>query len=161
MAKVVLSLGSNVGDRFFYIHQMQRCLEEIILHADYSTLFETAPVGVSKEHSPYLNILLVGFYEGSPATLLRETQRIESRWGRQEKGGYTPRTADIDILLFGCEEVHEPNLQIPHPALFHRRFILEGLRELVPHWRVGDAPPFDEYVIPKTILHQKITPLDL
>jgi 2-amino-4-hydroxy-6-hydroxymethyldihydropteridine diphosphokinase len=68
-------------------------------------------------------------------SLLHHCQRIEQQMGRTHKGMLKPRTADIDILLYGEEVVSARELVIPHPALLNRRFCLEGLAEVAPKMR--------------------------
>jgi 2-amino-4-hydroxy-6-hydroxymethyldihydropteridine diphosphokinase len=101
-----------------------------------SRLMETEPIDVSRPQDWYLNRIMAGTFDGSPRELLEYTQTIEIRLGRSEKGNRTPRTADIDILLFDNLFVNEEDLIIPHPALVSRRFCIEGLFEILPSFTI-------------------------
>ncbi|MCX7725893.1 MAG: 2-amino-4-hydroxy-6-hydroxymethyldihydropteridine diphosphokinase [Chitinispirillaceae bacterium] len=132
MTYVILSLGSNKGNRKFYIEEMIRHLKEVIEPPYFfSTLMETEPVDVSEEQEWYLNQIVMGKFDGTAHELLKECEKIEKKLGREEKGKYHPRTADIDILLFGEEKIESADLIIPHPALFSRRFCIEGVLEVL------------------------------
>jgi 2-amino-4-hydroxy-6-hydroxymethyldihydropteridine diphosphokinase len=142
-AFAALSLGSNLGGRESYIRAMESGLRAILADVRVSGLMETAPVGVDASHPPYLNKIVVGLYAGGgPYRLLKACQSIESRLGRTRDVAVavdvvaapkSPRTADIDILLFGDIEIAEPDvLIIPHPELINRRFCLEGLMSIDP-----------------------------
>lgn len=101
-----------------------------------SRLMETEPVDVSRPQDWYLNRIVAGTFDGTPEELLENTQAIEIRLGRSEKGKRAPRTADIDILLFDDLVIYEENLIIPHPALVTRRFCIEGLFEILPLYSI-------------------------
>jgi 2-amino-4-hydroxy-6-hydroxymethyldihydropteridine diphosphokinase len=131
--EVVFSLGSNLGDRKFFIEEMEKSLAEIIVPPiKRSRLMETAPVDIIGQQNWYLNRIIAGFFSGTPRGLLEQTQLIERRLGRTEKGNRAPRTADIDLLLFDNQVVKEDDLVLPHPAIHLRRFCIEGLFEVVP-----------------------------
>lgn len=143
MEEVVLSLGTNSGDRVLNM----RCMEAELLSIleppiRFSSLMETAHVGEG-ERPAYYNRLVRGWYAGTPRDLLRRCQAIELKLGRRREGRFTPRTADIDILLFGNEDIAEEDLCIPHPRLFDRRFCIAGLAEIA-----GDLtlPNFSETI---------------
>jgi 2-amino-4-hydroxy-6-hydroxymethyldihydropteridine diphosphokinase len=130
MNAVVLSLGTNSGDRALNMRRMETEVAGILEPPRrFSSLMETAHVGEG-ERPPYYNRLVRGGYAGSPRDLLRQCQAIERKLGRTREGLYAPRTADIDILLFGGEEWAEADLVIPHPLLRGRRFCLAGLAEI-------------------------------
>jgi 2-amino-4-hydroxy-6-hydroxymethyldihydropteridine diphosphokinase len=137
MPDVVLCLGGNLGDRASYLRQMETELAEVLLPPiTKSRLMETEPLGVTAGHPWYYNRLLRGRYGGVPRGLLEACQAIEKRCGRTRPGKYAPRTADIDILLFGDMVVSEKDLNIPHRHLCDRRFFLEGLKEIAAEWIV-------------------------
>jgi 2-amino-4-hydroxy-6-hydroxymethyldihydropteridine diphosphokinase len=112
---------------------MEKALAEVIIPPiKRSRLMETEPVAIEGQQDWYLNRIITGFFLGTPARLLEQTQLIERLLGRTEKGTRAPRTADIDILLFDNFIVTEKDLVLPHPAIDSRRFCIEGLFELVP-----------------------------
>jgi 2-amino-4-hydroxy-6-hydroxymethyldihydropteridine diphosphokinase len=132
-SEVVVSLGSNLGDRRFFIEEMEKSLAEIIISPiKRSRLMETAPVDILGQQDWFLNRIVAGFFRGTPRGLLEHTKLIERQLGRTEKGNRAPRTADIDILLFDNLVVKEDDLVIPHPAVHLRRFCIEGLFEVAP-----------------------------
>lgn len=154
---IVLSLGTNLGNRRENMILMERAAADLFAgDIIKSPLYETAPVGVSG-HSPYLNRIVAGKYEGTPEELLKQTQQIELSLGRQGKGKLEPRTADIDILLFN-EDIHkQPNLTIPHHALFERHFEIAGVQAVVPNQLIPESDvPFGEFEIDPDVSSQKI-----
>lgn len=133
MPTVVLSLGSNLGNRLATIKSMLKALEPVMAQPlVVSPYMETAPVEVSGSQPWYLNVLIKSVYRGTAQKLLKQCQDIENKLGRTDKGKRLPRTADIDILLFGSVLSAQPHLTIPHPRMLKRRFCLEGLYFLVP-----------------------------
>jgi 2-amino-4-hydroxy-6-hydroxymethyldihydropteridine diphosphokinase len=130
MEVVVLSLGTNSGDRVLNMRRMEAELLNILdPPIRFSSLMETAHVG-GGERPVYYNRLIRGRYAGSPSDLLHQCQAIELDLGRRREERFAPRTADIDILLFGNEEVAEKNLCIPHPRMLDRCFCIAGLAEI-------------------------------
>ena len=136
----VLCLGSNSGKRELYIDKMEQALEMLFGQPlKKSRLMETEPVDVDTSQEWYLNRVVTGKYSGSPQELLEATQEIERALGRTDKGNYQSRTADIDILLFGCLRVESKGLTIPHKGICSRRFVLEGLADIVPDMNVPEC----------------------
>jgi len=136
-----LSLGSNLGPRESYIGAMERELRLILADARSSGLMETEPVGVCGPQPPYLNMVVAGGFSGSPRQLLDICCAIEASLGRERGTPKGPRTADVDILLFGDREISEGagSLVVPHPELLNRRFCLEGLARIDPRIVVPGA----------------------
>jgi 2-amino-4-hydroxy-6-hydroxymethyldihydropteridine diphosphokinase len=132
MVLVFLSLGSNAGQRNRNMEEMLRQVALIMTSVKRSRLMETEPVEVDEKQPWYLNCIVSGEYHGSAPELLNKCLAIENRLGRIREYRHCPRTADIDILLFGDMAAHEKDLRIPHPGLFNRRFCLEGVREIAP-----------------------------
>jgi 2-amino-4-hydroxy-6-hydroxymethyldihydropteridine diphosphokinase len=138
MVDVALCIGSNSGDRRWYIYRMEVMLQEILLPPIViSALMETEPIGVVDEQPWYLNRIIGGRYGGNAFGLLAACTTIERELGRKNKGTGRERTADIDILLFGKEAITTAELTIPHPAIFTRRFCLEGLYQIMPDAAIG------------------------
>jgi 2-amino-4-hydroxy-6-hydroxymethyldihydropteridine diphosphokinase len=140
MATVFLSLGCNAGARYGNMEEMLRRLAEVLAPPIIkSRLMETEPVEVSGRQQWYLNRIVSGSYSLTARDLLRDCGMIENALGRVRGERHGPRTADIDILLFGDAVVGESELSIPHPGLLRRRFCLEGMRELAPDLIVPGA----------------------
>ncbi len=155
---IVLSLGSNLGDKRENIRIMEREIAQFCKsNLRLSPLYETAPVGVSN-HPSYLNRVVAVEFTGTPAELLVLTQQIENQLGRTEKGKLAPRTADIDILLFDDKIVETKNLIIPHHALFDRRFEIEGVKAVVPDMEIpAIGIMFKDYKICNDIQLQELS----
>jgi 2-amino-4-hydroxy-6-hydroxymethyldihydropteridine diphosphokinase len=137
MTDVIVSLGTNLGDRASLMRQMEQGLHEILMPPiELSRLMETEPLGVTRDHPWYYNRLVRGAFCGTPRELLAACQALERRLGRTRPAKYAPRTADVDILLFGEVLVNEQDLVIPHPHLTDRRFCLEGLLDVAAMWRI-------------------------
>jgi 2-amino-4-hydroxy-6-hydroxymethyldihydropteridine diphosphokinase len=146
MVDVVLCLGSNLGDRTANMRLMEAALErELQPPIRKSRLMETEPLGVTAGHPWYYNRLVRGKYDGTPLGLLETCQAIEKELGRTRPEKYAPRTADIDIVLFGDRVVNGKELIIPHRHILDRRFCLEGLDEIAGEWVVpGTHKPVHE-----------------
>jgi len=99
-----------------------------------SRVYETEPQDV-REQPWFLNMVVEAETRLFPIQLLHEIQRVERRLGRRRVVAKGPRTIDIDILLFGESVVSTDELQIPHPRMAARRFVLEPLAELAPALR--------------------------
>lgn len=128
-----MSLGSNLGDRLAYLRAALEALERgprMKLLAT-SKVYETTPVGVEDEQPDYLNCVAELECGVSAIELLRYCQGVEVALGRERKGEKTPRTVDIDVLLFGDEVVGEPDFEVPHRGVT-RAFNLTGLADLDP-----------------------------
>jgi 2-amino-4-hydroxy-6-hydroxymethyldihydropteridine diphosphokinase len=137
MRRAYLSLGSNLGDRLAYLRAALDALGRgpSMSLAGASKVYETAPVEVAQEQPDYLNCV-AELECGLPAIeLLRYCQGVESALGRERKGERTPRTVDIDVLLFGEEVIAVPGLEIPHRGVA-RAFNLKGLADLDPDLHV-------------------------
>lgn len=98
-----------------------------------SSLYRTEPVGLA-EQPHFLNAVVALETELEPCAALEELLRIEKEYGRDRAAGIPngPRTLDLDILLWGALQVHEPQLEIPHPRLAERAFALVPLNEIAP-----------------------------
>lgn len=135
MVKVYLGLGTNLGDKETNLHAaVGKINERIGKVASLSAFYVTAPWGFSSEHS-FLNAACCAETELSPFEILKETQAIERELGRMKKsvdGNYSDRVIDIDLLLYGDIILHTPELELPHPLMTERRFVMEPLAEIAP-----------------------------
>ena len=125
-----LGLGSNLGSRARNLSAARRRLRQKgarILRQ--SRVIETEPWGVT-DQPRFLNQVLEVEWPGSPRQLLAAAKAVEREGGRKPTRPWGPRTIDIDILLFDDVSVSEPDLQIPHPRIAERSFVVAGLREL-------------------------------
>ncbi len=135
MKTVYLSLGSNLGDRERNLREAIRMLGEAgVRTLRVSSLYETEPVDV-RDQPWFLNLVVEAETELFPKQLLARIRKIEFDLGRKRVRPKGPRTADIDILLYGDSVIETGELTVPHPRLAERRFVLEPLAELAPELR--------------------------
>jgi 2-amino-4-hydroxy-6-hydroxymethyldihydropteridine diphosphokinase len=127
-----LGLGANLGDRAASLARAERLLVErgvrVLRRSD---TIETEPWGVL-DQPRFLNLVLEVEWDGDPRSLLHAAKEVEVEVGRTPTFRWGPRVVDVDILLFGDRTVDEPDLQIPHPRMGERDFVLIPLRQLRP-----------------------------
>lgn len=130
---VYLALGSNVGDREEYIEQAVFLISKLkgVEMIKRSTNYETDAEG-NADQPKFINAALEIRTTLSPHKLLDELQTIENALGREREVEWGPRTIDIDILLFGNQVISDDRLQIPHPLMHERLFVLQPLKEIAP-----------------------------
>lgn len=126
-----LSLGSNVGERERNLRAAIAALAASGRVRRVSSIYETEPVDYL-EQEWFLNCVVEFETELPPLELLKELRGIESRMGSKKFIAKGPRLIDLDILLYGDEVIDTPELQVPHPRMRHRRFVLEPLAEIAP-----------------------------
>ncbi len=136
MKTVYLGLGSNIGDRG---EMLQSAIDR--LHAPdlvierLSPVYETEPVGFTQQRQ-FWNMVVEARTDLFPMMLLSRIHKVEAGLGRKRTGPANgPRTLDIDILLYGAFTVNSGKLEIPHPRLHERRFVLQPLADLAPDLR--------------------------
>ena len=136
MKTVYLSLGSNLGDRELMLQSaLDRLHTPELRIVRVSSVYETEPIGF-KEQRFFLNLVAEAETDLFPLLLLSRIQKVELQLGRKRSGPPNgPRSIDIDILLYGRATVHSAHLDIPHPRLHERRFVLGPLVELAPDLR--------------------------
>lgn len=130
--RVVIGLGSNVGDRFEHISRALELLraDEELHVTEVSPLYETAPEGGPAGQGDYLNGAVLVLTSVDATELLRRLQRVESELGRVRAERNGPRTIDLDILWIEGESIHLPELTVPHPQLATRAFMLRPLLDV-------------------------------
>jgi 2-amino-4-hydroxy-6-hydroxymethyldihydropteridine diphosphokinase len=149
---VYLSLGSNLGDR---AENLQNAIERLAAPGlsvmRVSPIYETEPMDYANQNW-FLNVVIEAETTFFPMQLLTRTSKIERSLGRVRTIANGPRTIDIDILLYGTVVMHSTRLEIPHPRMTERRFVLAPLADLAPGLRhpvthrtvremLGAAPP--------------------
>jgi 2-amino-4-hydroxy-6-hydroxymethyldihydropteridine diphosphokinase len=135
MKLVYLSLGSNLGGRERYLESALRNLAAPDLHIlRVSSVYETEPVGTDDPRL-FLNLVVEAETDLFPMQLLWRIAKIENALGRVRTAVNAPRTIDIDILLYSRAVIYTPALQVPHPRMTERRFVLAPLAELAPELR--------------------------
>jgi len=131
MPVVFLGLGTNLGDRAANLAAARQQLGEKLTLIRASSVYETEPWGY-REQPPFLNQALQAETDLSPQRLLRLLKRLERRLGRTRTFRYGPRLIDIDILFYDRTVINSRRLQIPHPRLPERAFVLVPLAEIAP-----------------------------
>jgi 2-amino-4-hydroxy-6-hydroxymethyldihydropteridine diphosphokinase len=129
---VFLSLGSNVGDREKNLRAAIAALPELgVRIKKVSSIYETEPVDLL-EQPWFLNCVVEGETTVPPSALLREMRELERRMGSKKLVARGPRLIDLDILVYGRQTINSPELQVPHPRMLLRRFVLSPLAEIAP-----------------------------
>jgi 2-amino-4-hydroxy-6-hydroxymethyldihydropteridine diphosphokinase len=132
---IYLGLGSNLGDRALNLRRAVEKLESSDLRITrLSPLYETEPMDY-RQQPWFLNQVAEGETGLFPVQLLSRVGRVERALGRVRGIPKGPRVIDIDILFFGQAVVRTPRLEIPHPAIAERRFVLVPLADLAPSLR--------------------------
>ena len=135
MKTAILALGSNVGDREANLRNaVQRLESDEIRVLRRSSLYETAPQEML-DQPWFLNALVEVETSLFPLQLLARVRQIERQMGRQRVTPKGPRKIDIDILFYGRAVIRTAELEIPHPRIAQRRFVLEPLAEIAPDLR--------------------------
>jgi 2-amino-4-hydroxy-6-hydroxymethyldihydropteridine diphosphokinase len=132
--RTAVALGSNLGDRFEKLRAARR---QIIELADVrppvlsSGIYETEPVDCEPGASKFLNAVIEFDYEGDPVQLLEQLVRIEESLGRKrDRPKNVARTIDIDLLYCGDRQIDNERLQLPHPRMHLRKFVIQPLADI-------------------------------
>lgn len=126
--RAFLALGSNLGEREALLRRAVRAIPDLVA---VSPVYETDPVG-GPEQEPFLNCVVELDTDRTPHELLELCQLLESDAERVRIERWGPRTLDVDVLLVGDLTVDEPDLVVPHPRMWDRRFVLAPLADLAP-----------------------------
>lgn len=137
MTTAYLGLGSNLGNRRAFLRGGRDALAahpEIALKT-LSGIYETEAQGGPDDNPPFLNAVIEIETTLSPQALLVACMAIEDEFGRTRPAEWAPRTLDIDILFYDDHVIDAENLQVPHPRLQERLFVLSPLAEIAPELR--------------------------
>ena len=126
--RAFLALGSNLGEREALLRQAVAAMPDLVA---VSPVYETDPVG-GPEQDAYLNAVVELDTERTPRELLELCRRLEADAERVRIERWGPRTLDVDVLWVGGLTVDEPDLEVPHPRMWERRFVLAPLADLAP-----------------------------
>jgi len=129
LTRAYLSLGSNLGDRQRFLEEAVGSLGRSVQAV--SAIYETEPVG-GRAQDAFLNLVVELDTDLTPRQLLAVCHRLESAADRVRQERWGPRTLDVDILCVDGVTVDEPDLQVPHPRMRERRFVLAPLADLAP-----------------------------
>jgi 2-amino-4-hydroxy-6-hydroxymethyldihydropteridine diphosphokinase len=127
--RTFLGLGSNMGDREEHLRRAVAGLPGLV---GVSPVYETEPVGGPPGQEMYLNLVVELETGLTPRELLELAHRLEQQARRVRTVHHGPRTLDVDVLLVGDLVVDEPDLVVPHPRMWERRFVVDPLADLAP-----------------------------
>jgi 2-amino-4-hydroxy-6-hydroxymethyldihydropteridine diphosphokinase len=134
--RTAVALGSNLGDRLGNLRAARQAILSLsnvkppILS---SPIYETEPIGCEQGAEKFLNAVVEFDYEGDPTNLLEQFIRVEEALGRRrEHSRNVSRTIDIDLLYCGDRNIENERLQLPHPRMHLRKFVLQPLADIRP-----------------------------
>jgi 2-amino-4-hydroxy-6-hydroxymethyldihydropteridine diphosphokinase len=134
--RTAVALGSNLGDRLENLQAARRQILQLnkvqppILS---SGIYETKPVDCERDASKFLNAVVEFDYDGDPGQLLEQVARVEESLGRERNHQKNvSRTIDIDLLYCGDRQIDNERLQLPHPRMHLRKFVLQPLSDIRP-----------------------------
>ena len=131
MIRVFLGIGTNLGDRERNLQDALANLSQKMVILKESSIYQTAPWGYLDQPA-FLNQVIEAQTDLSPLNLLGFLKDTEKVLGRQANFRYGPRLIDLDILFYGSRVIQTPRLQIPHPRIAQRAFVLVPLAEIAP-----------------------------
>lgn len=134
MAECAIALGSNLGNSLDILENSLTALQQIpgITLQSTSSWYQTKAIGTPTPQPDYLNGCALLSVDQTPEELLTVLQATEIQFGRVDKGKLQPRTLDLDLLLYGDLVLNLPHLNIPHPRMTERAFVLVPLAEIAP-----------------------------
>ena len=129
-----VALGSNLGDSLALLSAAAQALQQLAAPGSFrcSPLFRTAPVGGPANQPDFINAVVLLDWQDTPEQLLKQLQQLEAAAGRQRLIANGPRSLDLDLLWCGVEQRSSAFLELPHPRLAQRRFVLQPLAALDP-----------------------------
>ena len=142
-----IGLGANLGEPRRQLNEALSAMSGLpeTRLAGHSSFYRTAPVGYENQPE-FLNAVAALDTRLAPGVLLEGLQGIERRQHRERPFPNAPRTLDLDLLLFGDEQVARPGLTVPHPRMHERAFVLKPLLELAPGAQIPGKGPAREYL---------------
>ena len=129
MENIIISIGSNLGDRKKFLEKSIYLLSKRLKLIDHSSVYETKGFGVN-DHPDYLNRVIFFKTNISFFSLLNYTKKIERKLGRFNKNDLTPRIIDIDIIFYGEKKILRKNLILPHKRFSQRSFVIVPFYEI-------------------------------
>jgi 2-amino-4-hydroxy-6-hydroxymethyldihydropteridine diphosphokinase len=132
--EVLVALGANLGDPLAQLSLAIRRLREVLSRVEVSDVYLTEPVGLA-DQPDFHNLVLRGLTSAPVYELHRLGHSIEQEIGREVSARNAPRPIDVDLLAYGPLVLFTPTLQVPHPRMEERSFVLAPLAEIAPEWR--------------------------
>ncbi|MDN7127331.1 2-amino-4-hydroxy-6-hydroxymethyldihydropteridine diphosphokinase [Pseudidiomarina sp. 1APR75-33.1] len=145
MSQVYIALGANLGDP---VTTLQRLLEHLSVQPELSAIrcssfYRSKPMG-PQDQPDYVNAVFYAETDLAPLALLDYLQQLESQFGRVRGRRWGARTLDLDLLLYNDVTLQHERLQVPHPGLAERDFVVLPLAEIAPELRLPDGRPVSE-----------------
>jgi len=135
--KYYLNIGSNLGERRDNLYRAVAALSEWCEQCVMSEVVESEPWGFESDNA-FENVGVMVESDEQPLEMLHRLQKLERKLGsrrhRNAQGGYVDRLVDIDIVAIDERVIDTPELQVPHPRMHLRRFVLQPMAELAPEW---------------------------
>lgn len=140
LVRAGIALGSNLGDRLSHLRSAINALRDIAIPLEpflQAPIYQTEPLLCPPGSPDFLNTVVEFGYRGSALDLLAAARDIETRLGRNRSGLQNePRVIDVDLLYLGDLVHDDPDLQLPHPRIGERRFVLQPLAQIRPELRL-------------------------
>jgi len=156
MITVYIAVGTNIGEREENLRTALQHLPEVGVHIRrVSSVYETEPLDYL-DQDWFLNAALEGDTELDALDLLRALRLIESQMGSRKTIPKGPRLIDLDVLLYGSETLDTPEIQVPHPRMLERRFVLVPLAEIAPTLRHPSWPAGVMHLLATTRDHSTV-----
>ena len=144
--RIILSIGSNVGDRLKNIESSLKQLSKICEIKKISSIYDSAP-RIYEDQDNFFNLIIEIEYKNLPHDLLIDIKKIEKLMGRKKTFRYGPRLIDIDIIFFNNIEIQDEELIIPHYDWMNRRFVVEPLSELYQEIKLSEYNLYDQKLV--------------
>ncbi|NLT29781.1 MAG: 2-amino-4-hydroxy-6-hydroxymethyldihydropteridine diphosphokinase [Propionibacterium sp.] len=146
LSKLVVAIGSNLGDRLAAISGAVNALRDTpdVIIVDVSPIYETTAVGGPSDNPDFLNLVVVAETTQDPRTLLERMHAIEDAFGRTRDLPNGPRTLDLDLIMVGRHAMNDEKLTLPHPRAHERAFVLAPWLDIDPgaeldgHGKIAD-----------------------
>ena len=151
---IILSLGSNIGDRKSNLTAALVELAKLVEIKGVSSIYESEPL-LMTDQSSFYNIAIEIKYSKTPKNLLDEIKKIEINLGRKKTVRYGPRIIDIDIIFFDGENISTEMLTIPHYGWKNRLFVIEPICEIVDEFHISEFDIYDQKVVKKGKINYK------
>jgi len=135
VATCCIAFGGNLGNTVeLFDHAVDKLSDSGVDVIRLSSAIRSAPMGAEAGHE-FVNACAVAETQRSPTSLLQILHDVETSLGRQRTTHWGPRTIDLDLLLYNQQVIDTPDIVVPHPAMWYRRFVLEPLAEIAPEMR--------------------------
>lgn len=147
--RAFVGIGSNLDDPIGHVRRALRELDEVVDSqcVAASSLYRSDPMGPPGQPD-YINAVAALDTDLSPLDLLHALQALEQAHGRVREGlRWGPRTLDLDLLLYGSQTIDLPELQVPHPGLHERAFVLYPLAEIEPQLVVPGKGTMEQLMV--------------